>query len=378
LSESEYQFFFSLEGGVMKKKSLGRLGFILLCVCVAGMLAAPGAAIGEEHGDVCVDHFQPGSVCTANDVRIVSFTRVGPIINDCASAPQGFAEADFEVLVSSAGSPDRYDIGFFFSEDGNSAQTGSSCLHDFLTPVTTDPGGVDLTGGAGPWISLDGDQCGDINANTQIVRKIVHVKFACQDVNNNSFIDINACTSWDNNTAGACNGVADAFPSTKSKCSCAVVDTDIELPQGIPGLNVEKTPASQTVESGADASFTISVDNTGSADIYNIKNNVVDPKCFAPPVYQSGDDGDNILQPNETWIYTCTTNNVTAGFTNTATASGNVGGPTGPPIQDSGTAQVNINTPATDVPTMTEWGMIFFMLLAGALSVYYLRRQRKI
>ena len=31
----------------------------------------------------------------------------------------------------------------------------------------------------------------------------------------------------------------------------------------------------------------------------------------------------------------------------------------------------------TAVPTMTEWGMIIFVLLAGLGSVYYLRKQRK-
>ena len=32
---------------------------------------------------------------------------------------------------------------------------------------------------------------------------------------------------------------------------------------------------------------------------------------------------------------------------------------------------------ATSVPTMTEWGMIIFIVLAGIGSVYYLRRQRR-
>ncbi len=28
------------------------------------------------------------------------------------------------------------------------------------------------------------------------------------------------------------------------------------------------------------------------------------------------------------------------------------------------------------IPTMTEWGMIIFMVLAGIGSIFYLRRQR--
>ena len=34
-------------------------------------------------------------------------------------------------------------------------------------------------------------------------------------------------------------------------------------------------------------------------------------------------------------------------------------------------------TPLATVPTLTEWGMIFFMALAGLGSVYYIRRRRK-
>ena len=33
---------------------------------------------------------------------------------------------------------------------------------------------------------------------------------------------------------------------------------------------------------------------------------------------------------------------------------------------------------AVDVPTMTEWGMIIFMALAGLGSIYYLRRQKRV
>lgn len=37
-----------------------------------------------------------------------------------------------------------------------------------------------------------------------------------------------------------------------------------------------------------------------------------------------------------------------------------------------------ILTAAAAVPTMTEWGMIIFIVLAGLSSVYYLRRQRSV
>ena len=39
--------------------------------------------------------------------------------------------------------------------------------------------------------------------------------------------------------------------------------------------------------------------------------------------------------------------------------------------------RLTIQTVATPVPTMNEWGMIIFMVFAGLVSLYYLRRQRK-
>jgi hypothetical protein len=31
----------------------------------------------------------------------------------------------------------------------------------------------------------------------------------------------------------------------------------------------------------------------------------------------------------------------------------------------------------TSVPTLSEWGMIIFMVFGGLMSIYYLRRQRR-
>jgi Ice-binding-like/IPTL-CTERM motif len=36
-----------------------------------------------------------------------------------------------------------------------------------------------------------------------------------------------------------------------------------------------------------------------------------------------------------------------------------------------------VPTPVTAVPTLSEWGMIIFMVLVGLMSIYYLRRQRQ-
>jgi hypothetical protein len=56
-------------------------------------------------------------------------------------------------------------------------------------------------------------------------------------------------------------------------------------------------------------------------------------------------------------------------------------GPTPPLNPYSGNADIVVlkmsDPPQASVPTMNEWGMIIFMLLAGVGAVYYLRRQRR-
>ncbi len=62
-------------------------------------------------------------------------------------------------------------------------------------------------------------------------------------------------------------------------------------------------------------------------------------------------------------------------FTITATdSSGCVGSSFGYTIT---TRVVPPITPTTAVPTLSEWGMIIFMVLGGLMSIYYLRRQRR-
>lgn len=442
------------------------------------LLITPQTTMGAETGDVCIDHYQPRSRCTANDVTILSIKRVGPTPT-CSGG--GIAEGDFDVTVGTTTSRLRYDVGIFMAQDGGSALTGTSCYHDFLNPVTSDPASVDLTGGVGPYLSLDGDQCGDIVNGTQPV-KTVHLTFACVDLNGDGFVDISSCASWDNQASNNCASVADAFPSTKSKCSCGIVATDI--PIGAPDISVTKTPATQTVISGQPATFTITVINSGNTPLSNII--VSDPQC-STLTYISGDTNSNsILETTETWTYTCTVNNVTSPFTNTvqvtgtppnlpnvtasatadvtvntplisvikspslqtvesggtatftitvtnpgsvtlgniqvidtlcSTLTGPVGDtgsdgilpttetwtytcmvnnvtsdfinsvtvsgtvPGGPTVSDHDEAEVAIPapvTPVTPVPTLTEWGMILFMLIAGMGSFYYLRRSKRV
>ena len=56
---------------------------------------------------------------------------------------------------------------------------------------------------------------------------------------------------------------------------------------------------------GDTITYTFDVSLTTPEPLFDVT--VTDPNCNeGAPVYVSGDDGDNVLEPEETWTYTCT------------------------------------------------------------------------
>jgi uncharacterized repeat protein (TIGR01451 family) len=328
-------------------RRLGTKMLVMWALSALAMVELPRSAAAQgETGNVCVRDYRSGAVCTANDVRIEALNVVS-VLEDCLTGVVGETEVVFEALISSAGSPDRYDIGLFLALDGGSARDGNQCYHDFLSgPLTATPTYGDKNSDTipdidgGPWWNggTDSDQCGDIQASTQLFKTLPPLRFACIDNNGDGSADVSVCTSWDNNTGSTCNTVLNAFPGTNSKCSCATVELGIPP---APELTVTKTPPTQTVLSGGTATFTITLDSRTLLTGVSLS----DPQCTTL-TGPTGDDGDNVLETSETWTYTCTVANVAAGFTNTATA--NATSPNGP-VSDSDTATVTVNAPGISV-----------------------------
>jgi uncharacterized repeat protein (TIGR01451 family) len=153
------------------------------------------------------------------------------------------------------------------------------------------------------------------------------------DFTNTVDVEAEACPPC--RDAGACLVALTAGCPTVEDSDTA--DVDVIDPE----LTVSKTPDDQTVVAGNDANFTITVENTGDADLTNVV--LDDPNC-STPVGPAGDDGDSVLEVGETWTYTCSTVNVTQDFTNTATATGTP--PVGSDVSDSDDAAVDVVTPS--------------------------------
>ena len=110
-----------------------------------------------------------------------------------------------------------------------------------------------------------------------------------------------------------------------------------------PDIEITKE-ADQTVVSGSDVTFNITVENTGDVDLTDVR--VTDR--LAPDCARTIGD----LAVGESERYTCIVEDVAAGFTNSATAEGI--DPTGSTVSDTDTAEVTVISPAIQVVKETS------------------------
>ena len=216
--------------------------------------AVPSMAQGGISGPYCVQDYTPGANCTANDVRLEELVIID-LINGCTQPPLGQMTAVFEALVSAAGSPDRYDIGFYIALDGGDAMAPGQCLHGYLDAIAQPLTPTPVYGDWYPRLAGDGipdvynmdpafigywdgeprdaaDACGDMETNTQVLKRgTVTLTIPCDDIADgggnpgaDGFVDVGVCASWDNNANTTCTGVDQAIPGTGSKCSCSRVN----------------------------------------------------------------------------------------------------------------------------------------------------------
>ena len=123
----------------------------------------------------------------------------------------------------------------------------------------------------------------------------------------------------------------------------------ITLPAGI---QIIKTASEDLVRAGTDVAYRYEVSNTGLAPLAGvIPNGVVDDFCSAVTFVVGGDtNGNNLLDPGELFIFTCTAT-LTEDTTNTATATGTpvIDGQEGDPVTDDDPATVDVFTPGIEL-----------------------------
>ena len=135
------------------------------------------------------------------------------------------------------------------------------------------------------------------------------------------------CTASGVATAGSYTNLATA---TGSYLTETVTATDSSSYFGAnPLIQIEKTPDSQVVKEGGKASFSVSITNTGNVPLTTVAvSDPLSPAC----VYSA-----TSIAVAEVLTYTCSSETLTSGFTNTATVTA-LWNTT--PVEDSDTASV--------------------------------------
>ncbi|MDF1519210.1 MAG: hypothetical protein P1P73_01875, partial [Brevefilum sp.] len=219
-----------------------------------GETVVDAGCVGDLYGD-------PTLNCTANDVGLASVTNI-IIEDDGCTAPGDTVTftADYEVMTTAT---ERYDIGLYFSTDGDpngdGAYTGTCSIATL--PYAPDP----------PWLDLDGtiagvqDTCGDIGTkahdNGSVNNPVYHsitLTVECVDHTGDGYLDLPYVVTWSQGADWLCTSPLDAIVGTTSKCSG---DAGYDVPIPVPGqIIVDKV----TVPSGSSQSFNFSITGSGS------------------------------------------------------------------------------------------------------------------
>jgi uncharacterized repeat protein (TIGR01451 family) len=201
--------------------------------------------------------------CTANDVSINTITVASGFPTSCVGGQT--MPLDLNVTVQ-FGSPTRYNIGVFVSNDGKNPQTlvssgGAASCSVAVLPTTS------------PFLNLDGGTCGDgngsINSNTgNGTFTMSNVAVPCTtDGSGNATLYIPYLVSWDQNSNfGACTGNTYPAPGTSSKCNTGTVN----FPSGttivvLPSISI--TNGVTTVRPNDTVTYTVAITNTTASTL---------------------------------------------------------------------------------------------------------------
>jgi hypothetical protein len=212
---------------------------------------------------------------------------------------------------------------------------------------------------------------------TVVDNKCPVINFLSGDTNGDAKLDTNetwhyACTSTLSQTttnSATATGQASGLTAIDVANATVVVGTPGLPNAGVvppPLIHVIKTPNVFTVPYNGAVTYTYTVSNPGVVPLSNVS--VADDKC-SPVVGYSGDlNQNNLLDPSETWTYTCRTN-LTASTTNTATAEGSADGYN---AMDYSVATVLVSVPGfpkTGYPPEKSSIPLNIIILAGILLV---------
>ncbi len=213
------------------------------------------------------DRYGSNLGCTAQDVQLTGMRVVGDVTS-CVGGTS--ITLDLEMTVN-FGTPDRWDIGVFISNDGKDPQIRSASGG----PPTC---GVSVLPNSSPFLNLDGgatgDTCGDGNGSIgggtgSGIHYMSDVTIACQSLAGaGGKLFVPFVVSWDNqktSPGAVCTSNADPVPNTTSKCNApTIVQGSIDvvvLPE------ISKTDGITTISSGGNTTYNVVITNRTGATL---------------------------------------------------------------------------------------------------------------
>lgn len=243
-------------------------------------LLLPGLAHAFGATQCAASRFGSDLNCTANDVSITSIV----VANGAASCNGGQnITLDLDVTVQFA-SPDRWDVGIFISNDGNSPQFlpasggAASCSVAILPTPSILATSSFLDMDPGPW-SGTRDTCGDGNGSIRGgtgngVLRMTGVSVPCKALANTGKLYIPFVVSWDNQSSpsgGTCTSINDPVPNTKSKCNAPTIaqgSVDVVV---LPSIS--KTDGITSITPGDATSYAITITNSTGIQLSTVNGN---------------------------------------------------------------------------------------------------------
>ena len=249
---------------------------ILMALSVA--LLIPGLTHAFGPTQCAASRFGSNLVCSANDVSISSITAVGGVPS-CVGGQSVTLDLDVTVRF---GSPSRWDVGIFISNDGKDGQLlpanggPASCSVAILPTPSVLPTSPFLDLDPGPWGGTR-DVCGDGNGTigggtgTGVLR-MNSVTLGCKAISSTGKLSVPFVVSWDNQSSpsgATCTSPNDPVPNTTSKCNATATSTvDVVV---LPGIS--KTDGITSITPGDATSYTITINNSTGIELSTANSN---------------------------------------------------------------------------------------------------------
>jgi uncharacterized repeat protein (TIGR01451 family) len=233
------------------------LVFIGLVSTLAGAQTTPTATVNALIDQSCAGtRANSNLVCSANDFTVgVNFTQ------PAASAIQNCVAGEYitvNVIASlSSGSPNRYDAGIFFGQNGLSPSLNNAANQCSLGVFPATPT---------PFFTADTDVCGDYQGSSTATLQITSIKLLCTPAPGTNLISIPYLIAWDNQVSGSSCTAANLTAGNNSKCVASTAS-------GVTGLvargYVTITKATNPVSSTQSFSFSASTPATSPVAALN-------------------------------------------------------------------------------------------------------------